>query len=147
MALSRPTIESVSRASSPSDVVPRCLMSFTHFIHLSSRFSLEFHWNCKSSVSFATPAVLPKRSRSLPNAIIPFLSATPCFTISFARPDVVAASILQRAFTPAALSRCCGSVPCVMQVQPWSARSRLDRLTRAEEDCHRIPLCALVCST
>ena len=39
-----------------------------------------------------TPAVLPNRSRTLPNAIMPFRSLSPCFTSSFAQPEVVAAS-------------------------------------------------------
>ena len=34
------------------------------------------------SQSFATPAVLPNRSCILPNAIMPFMSLSPCFTSS-----------------------------------------------------------------
>ena len=58
--------------------------------------------------------------------IMPFLSLKPCFTISFARPEVVVASIPKRAFTPAALSRCSCSLPCCIHLALSSMISRLD---------------------
>ena len=94
LAFSRPAIVRVSPTSSPNEVVLTCLMSLSHLSHLSSRLSQEVRWNWKTSLMSATPAVWPKRSRILPYAIMPFLSLRPCFTSSFARPEVVAASIL-----------------------------------------------------
>ena len=70
--------------------------------------------------SFATPAVFPNRSRILPNAIMPLRSLSPCFTSSPARPEVVDASILYRALTPAVpFSRSCSS-PCCIHLAPSS---------------------------
>ena len=57
---------------------------------------------------------------------MPFLSLKPRFKISFARPEVVVASILKRAFTPAVLSHCSCSLPCCIQAAPSSMSSRLD---------------------
>ena len=81
--------ESLSRVSFSSDVALTCFMRFVYFIFLSSRFSLNFHWNWKTSVSFTIPAVFSKRSRILPNASISFLSVTTYFKSSFARADVI----------------------------------------------------------
>ena len=53
-------------------------------------------------------------------------SCGPCFTSSFACPEVVVTSILKRAFTPAALSRCCCSLPCSTDAAPSSISSRFD---------------------
>ena len=53
------------KASSPNEVIFICLISFTHFSHLSSRLSVEAHWNRNTSVSFATPARSCKNVRVL----------------------------------------------------------------------------------
>ena len=76
-------------------------------------------------MSFATPAVFPKRSRTLPNAIMPCLSLMPCFSSSFARPEVVVASV-KRALTPTVLSRCSCSLPCCIHAALSSMSSQFD---------------------
>ena len=45
LAFSRPAIVSVSRASSPNEVMFTCLISFGHLSHLSSRLSEDVYWN------------------------------------------------------------------------------------------------------
>ena len=78
LAFSRPTIVSVSRASSPSEV----MLHLLHQLQPSQPLVLQ---TVNTSESFATPAVLPNRSRTPPNAIMPFRSLNLCFTSSFAQ--------------------------------------------------------------
>ena len=143
MASSKPAVVSVSRASSPNEVIFNYLISFTHFSHLSSRLSVEAHWKehirelrytCGLGKTFAYSS---KGDHTVP--------VTQALFHEFLRTtDVVEASIQKRAFTPAVLSRCSCSLPCSIQVASSSTRTRFDIpwhvLSRAAHSVHLCPL-------
>ena len=62
LAFSRPAIVSVSRASSPNEVMFTCLISFSHLSHLSSRLSEDVQ-SSGPAESLAYPS---KRDRAVP---------------------------------------------------------------------------------